>query len=104
MAGEGHGPSSTTDSPTSSGFNSDQLPPTCPTSANFTEDDYEEEEEEAAVDLVIICDEPKEDEEKDDGEDLFNDPFMESVSLFVFPFQFPPALISFDSLNVSICL
>lgn len=63
---------STPDSPTSAGFNSDQLPAnTSRTSENYSTDD------EAAVDPEIIRDEPEELEEEEDGEDLYNDNFME---------------------------
>lgn len=64
---------STPNSPTSAGFNTDQLP------FNSTSDVYSEEEEEAAVDPRIIRDEEPEDEEEEEGEDLFNDNYMESV-------------------------
>lgn len=67
---------STPDSPTSAGFNSDQLPPN--TSQNFSTDD------EAAVDPDIVQDEPDVPEEDEDGEDLYNDNFMESVANTVF--------------------
>ncbi|KAK4836622.1 hypothetical protein QYF36_025501 [Acer negundo] len=60
---------STPDSPTSAGFNSDQLPPN--TSQNFSTDD------EAAVDPDIVPDEPDELEEEEEGEDLYNDNFLE---------------------------
>ncbi|GLT72172.1 hypothetical protein SLA2020_441270 [Shorea laevis] len=70
MAGE-EGPSSP-ESPTSAGFNSDQLPFTSRTSENFTDDD-----DEAAVDPEIIRDEPEEVDEEEDGEDLFNDAFLD---------------------------
>ncbi|KAG6651442.1 hypothetical protein CIPAW_06G111400 [Carya illinoinensis] len=76
MAGDGEGPSpSTPNSPSSTGFNSDQLPHTDRSLENFTDDDYDDEE--AAVDPVIIRDEPEEVEEEEDGEDLFNDTFMD---------------------------
>lgn len=65
-------PPSTPDSPTSAGFNTDQLPPnTSRTSENFTDDD------EASVDPEIIRDEPEEPEEEEEGEDLYNDNFLE---------------------------
>ncbi|KAL6519058.1 hypothetical protein OROHE_017482 [Orobanche hederae] len=60
------------DSPTSTGFNTDQLP--FNTSQNYTDD-----EDEASVAPDIIRDEPEEDninDEEDEGEDLFNDNFM----------------------------
>ncbi|XP_044460633.1 DNA replication licensing factor MCM2 [Mangifera indica] len=60
---------STPDSPTSAGFNSDQLPPN--TSQNYSTDD------EAAVDPEIIRDEPDVPEEEEEGEDLYNDNFMD---------------------------
>ncbi|KAK1381643.1 DNA replication licensing factor MCM2 [Heracleum sosnowskyi] len=62
---------STPNSPTSAGFNTDQLP------FNSTSDVYSEEEEEAAVDPRIIRDEEPEDEEEEEGEDLFNDNYMD---------------------------
>ncbi|KAL8038117.1 hypothetical protein ABFX02_11G083400 [Erythranthe guttata] len=63
-------PPSTPDSPTSVGFNTDQLP--LNTSQNYTDD-----EDEASVDPEIIRDDIIEDEEEEDGEDLFNDNFMD---------------------------
>ncbi|KAK6139089.1 hypothetical protein DH2020_027169 [Rehmannia glutinosa] len=66
-------PPSAPDSPTSTGFNTDQLPYN--TSQNYTDDD-----DEASVDPEIIRDEHQEDninDEEDEGEDLFNDNFME---------------------------
>lgn len=72
--GGGGSPSMTPDSPTSAGFSTDQLPlNTSRTSENFSTDD------EAAVDPDIIRDEPEEADEEEEGEDLFNDNFMESV-------------------------
>ncbi|KAL0386128.1 UNVERIFIED_CONTAM: DNA replication licensing factor MCM2 [Sesamum radiatum] len=65
-------PPSLPDSPTSAGFNTDQLP--FNTSQNYTDDD-----DEASVDPEIIRDEPEEEnlnEEEEEGEDLFNDNFM----------------------------
>ncbi|KAK4413531.1 DNA replication licensing factor MCM2 [Sesamum alatum] len=65
-------PPSTPDSPTSAGFNTDQLP--FNTSQNYTDDD-----DEASVDPEIIRDDPEEEnlnEEEEEGEDLFNDNFM----------------------------
>ncbi|KAK4395687.1 DNA replication licensing factor MCM2 [Sesamum angolense] len=65
-------PPSMPDSPTSAGFNTDQLP--FNTSQNYTDDD-----DEASVDPEIIRDEPEEEnlnEEEEEGEDLFNDNFM----------------------------
>ncbi|XP_065853028.1 DNA replication licensing factor MCM2 [Euphorbia lathyris] len=68
--GNSGNPPSTPDSPTTSaGFNTDQLP--LNTSQNFTDDD------EAAVDPEIIRDEPEEPEDEEEGEDLFNDNFLE---------------------------
>ncbi|XP_062073862.1 DNA replication licensing factor MCM2 [Humulus lupulus] len=66
-------PPSTPESPTSVGFNTDQLPHTSRTSENFSDD------EEAAVDPEIIRDDPEElpNEEEEEGEDLFHDNFME---------------------------
>lgn len=62
-------PPSTPDSPA---FNTDQLPfNTSRTSENFSTDD------EASVDPDIIRDEPEEVEEEEEGEDLFNDNFMD---------------------------
>ncbi|CAI0423316.1 unnamed protein product [Linum tenue] len=63
---------STPDSPTSAGFNTDQLPHH--TSQNNTDDD------EASVDPQIIPDEPEElaeDEEEEEGEDLYHDDFLD---------------------------
>lgn len=60
-------------SPSSAGFNTDQLPfSTSQNSENFSD-------EEAAVDTQIIRDEPEEaeEEEEEEGEDLFNEYFME---------------------------
>ncbi|OIT05445.1 PREDICTED: DNA replication licensing factor MCM2 [Nicotiana attenuata] len=62
-------PVSTPDSPTSVGFNTDQLP--FNTSQNYSEED------EASVDPDIIRDEPEDIEEEEDGEDLFNDNYLE---------------------------
>lgn len=65
-------PPSTPDSPTSAGFNTDQLP--FNTSQNYTDDD------EASVDPEIIRDEIEAEninEEEEEGEDLFNDNFLE---------------------------
>ncbi|CAL1355222.1 unnamed protein product [Linum trigynum] len=64
---------STPDSPTSAGFNTDQLPHH--TSHNNTDDD-----DEASVDPQIIPDEPEElaeDEEEEEGEDLYHDDFLD---------------------------
>lgn len=72
MASDGNNPPSTPESPTSAGFNTDQLPPnTSRNSDNYTDDD------EAAVDPQIIRDDPDEPEEEEEGEDLYNDNFME---------------------------
>lgn len=66
----GNLPPSTPDSPTSVGFNTDQLP--LNTSQNYSDED------EAAVDPNIIPDEAAdEEEEEEEGEDLFNDNYME---------------------------
>ncbi|KAL8481927.1 hypothetical protein ACS0TY_027626 [Phlomoides rotata] len=63
-------PPATPDSPTSVGFNSDQLP--FNTSQNYTDDD-----DEASVDPEIIRDEPEDiNNEEEEGEDLYNDDFM----------------------------
>ncbi|KAI4336450.1 hypothetical protein L6164_014975 [Bauhinia variegata] len=71
MAGEGAGnPPSTPESPTSpsAAFNTDQLPHTGRTS---------EDDDEAAVDPEVIRDEPEEPDEEEEGEDLYNDNFMD---------------------------
>ncbi|XP_022720869.1 DNA replication licensing factor MCM2 isoform X2 [Durio zibethinus] len=71
MAGEdsGNPVPSTPESPTSAGFNTDQLP---------HDSSHSSDEEEAAVDPEIIRDEADEvDEEEDEGEDLYNDNFMD---------------------------
>ncbi|TYG52123.1 hypothetical protein ES288_D09G003100v1 [Gossypium darwinii] len=71
MAGEdSRGPlPSTPESLTSAGFNTDQLP---------HDSSHSSDEEEAAVDPAIIRDDVDEVEEEDDeGEDLYNDNFME---------------------------
>lgn len=60
---------STPESPTSAGFNTDQLP---------HDSSHSSDEEEAAVDPEIIRDEADEvDEEEDEGEDLYNDNFLD---------------------------
>lgn len=65
-------PPSTPDSPTSVGFNTDQLP--FNTSQNYSEED------EASVDPDIIRDDQEDaDIEEEDGEDLFNDNYLEFV-------------------------
>lgn len=71
-------PPSTPDSPTSVGFNTDQLPfnTTSRTSDNYSDED----DEEAAVDPHIIRDDDEEIDEEEEGEDLFNDNYMESVT------------------------
>lgn len=74
MAGENsdNEPSSPA-SPSSAGFNTDQLPiSTSQNSENFSD-------EEAAVDTQIIRDEPEEaeEEEEEDGEDLFPENYMD---------------------------
>lgn len=68
--GNGNPTPSTPDSPTSAGFNTDQLP--LNTSQNYSEDD-----EEASVDPQIIRDEAENEEEEEEGEDLFNDNYMD---------------------------
>lgn len=68
-------PPSSPDSPTSAGFNTDQLPMN--TSQNYSDDD-----DEASVDPEIVRDELDDvnlNDEEEEGEDLFNDNFMESV-------------------------
>ncbi|KAL3835760.1 hypothetical protein ACJIZ3_010496 [Penstemon smallii] len=72
-------PASTPDSPSSAGFNTDQLP--FNTSQNYSDED---DGDEASVDPQIIRDDPEEvgfnrvlDEEEEEGEDLFNDNFMD---------------------------
>ncbi|XP_021724793.1 DNA replication licensing factor MCM2-like [Chenopodium quinoa] len=69
----GDNPPTTPDSPTSAGFPTDQLPPNTNTS-NFS-DDFDTDEE-AAVDPQIIRDEPEEVDDEEDGEDLYNDDFL----------------------------
>ena len=74
MASENNAPEP--ESPTSAGFNTDQIPQN--SSQNFTDDD------EASVDPEIIRDEADEpEEEEEEGEDLFNDNFMELVLSFL---------------------
>ena len=73
-SGENPAPVSTPESPTSAGFNTDQIPRTL---ENFIDDDDIDIDDEAAVDPEIIRDEPEEVEEEDDGEDLFHDTFLE---------------------------
>ncbi|KAA3484192.1 DNA replication licensing factor MCM2-like [Gossypium australe] len=71
MAGQdsGNPVPSTPESPTSAGFNTDQLP---------HDSSHSSDEEEAAVEPEVIRDEPDEvDEEEDDGEDLYNDNFLD---------------------------
>ncbi|KAK9120279.1 hypothetical protein Scep_018372 [Stephania cephalantha] len=63
---------STPGSPTSAGFSTDRLPPN--TSRNS--DTYSDEEE-AAVDPEIVRDEPEEVDEEEEGEDLYNDNYMD---------------------------
>ena len=72
-SGENPVPVSTPESPTSAGFNTNQIPRT---SENFTDDDDIDIDDEAAVDPEIIQDELEEVEEEDDGEDLFHDTFL----------------------------
>ena len=73
-SGENPAPVSTPESPTSTGFNTDQIPRT---SENFTDDDNIDIDDEAAMDPEIIRVEPEEVEEEDNGEDLFHDTFLE---------------------------
>lgn len=68
-------PSSTPASPASAGFSTDRLPP----NTSHTTDSSSDDGEEAAVDPQIIRDEPDEDAEEEEGEDLYNDNYMESV-------------------------
>ncbi|KAA8532264.1 hypothetical protein F0562_032296 [Nyssa sinensis] len=73
-ASSDHGnPPSTPDSPTSAGFNTDQLP----YNTSRTSENYSDDEDEAAVDPDIIRDEPEEVDEEEEGEDLFNDNYMD---------------------------
>ncbi|KAM0987900.1 hypothetical protein ACFX13_012146 [Malus domestica] len=67
---------STPDSPTSVGFNTDQLPHTSRTSENFSSSSSDDE---AAVDPEIVRDEPDDDPllEEEEGEDLFHDNFLD---------------------------
>ncbi|VFQ64957.1 unnamed protein product [Cuscuta campestris] len=65
-------PASTPDSPTSLGFNTDQLP----FNTSQASDAYSDEDE-AAVDPEIIRDDPDVDVEEEDGEDLFNENFLD---------------------------
>ncbi|CAB4263881.1 unnamed protein product [Prunus armeniaca] len=76
MAGNAENPPSTPDSPTSVGFNTDQLPHTSRTSENFSSSS---DDNEAAVDPEIVRDEPEEDVllEEEEGEDLFHDNFLD---------------------------
>ncbi|KZV57959.1 DNA replication licensing factor mcm2-like [Dorcoceras hygrometricum] len=67
----GNRPSSSPGSPTSTGFNTDQLP--LNSSQNYS--DYDDDE--ASVDPQIIGDDVNDDEEEEQGEDLFNDDFMD---------------------------
>ncbi|XP_059656509.1 DNA replication licensing factor MCM2 [Cornus florida] len=75
--GEQNPTPSTPDSPTSAGFNTDQLPfNTSRTSDNnYTDDDGDDDE--AAVDPHIIADDDVPVDEEEEGEDLFNDNYME---------------------------
>ncbi|KAK9707021.1 hypothetical protein RND81_07G167600 [Saponaria officinalis] len=63
-------PPTTPDSPTSAGFPTDQLPPN---TSNLS-DDFDDDE--AAVDPEVVMDEPDDVDEEDDGEDLYNDDFL----------------------------
>lgn len=70
-------PENPSSSPTSAGFSTDRLPPTTNSYNSSSSDD-----DEAAVDPNVIPDDdavPDGDEEEVDGEDLYNDNFMESV-------------------------
>ncbi|KAK6944611.1 MCM domain [Dillenia turbinata] len=72
MAGDGESPS---DSQTSAGFNSDQLPPNTSHASDYYDDD-----DEASVDPHVIpdvADDDVNDEEEEEGEDLYNDNFMD---------------------------
>ncbi|PWA42037.1 DNA replication licensing factor MCM2 [Artemisia annua] len=64
-------PPGTPDSPTSAGFNTDQLP--------RTSENYSDSDDEAEVEPRLINDEPDEPVDEDDveGEDLFNDNFID---------------------------
>lgn len=69
--------SSNAGSPTSAGFSTDRLPPNTSHSYASSSDD-----DEAAVDPNVIPDDdgvPNADDEDEEGEDLFNDNYMESV-------------------------
>ncbi|CAH9129730.1 unnamed protein product [Cuscuta epithymum] len=65
-------PALTPDSPASLGFNTDQLP----FNTSQASEAYSDEDE-AAVDPDIIRDEPDVEVEEEDGEDLFNDNFLD---------------------------
>ncbi|XVE91023.1 hypothetical protein DITRI_Ditri20bG0122800 [Diplodiscus trichospermus] len=82
MAGDDSGNPfpSTPESPTSAGFNTDQLP---------HDSSHSSDEEEAAVDPAIIRDEVDEvEEEEDEGEDLYNDNFMDDYRRLDAPDQY----------------
>lgn len=66
---------STPDSPTSVGFNTDQLP--LNSSQNYSEEEEDDDVEEAEVDPEIIRDEVENEEEEEEGEDLFHDNYMD---------------------------
>ncbi|XP_060184338.1 DNA replication licensing factor MCM2 [Lycium barbarum] len=84
-------PPSTPDSPTSVGFNTDQLP--FNTSQNYSEED------EASVDPDIIRDEPEDaDFEEEDGEDLFNDNYLDDYQRMNVADQYEPVGLD-DSLE-----
>lgn len=76
-------PSSTPGSPTSAGFSTDRLPP----NTSRTTDSYSDDDE-AAVDPHVLPEDDEADavEEEEEGEDLYNDNFMEYV-----PFPMIPA-------------
>jgi DNA replication licensing factor MCM2 len=75
MADNSGNPPSTPDSPTSAGFNTDQLPHTSRTSENFSSSG-----DEADVDPNILQDDVEDDllaEEEPEGEDLLEGNYME---------------------------
>lgn len=92
-------PPSSPVSPTSTGFNTDQLP--LNSSQNYS--DYDDDE--ASVDPPIIGDaledNVNDDEEEEQGEDLFNDDFMESVSIYPFFLLKKKPLFYYELMNES---
>ncbi|XP_058102706.1 DNA replication licensing factor MCM2 isoform X1 [Magnolia sinica] len=62
---------STPGSPTSAGFSTDRLPPNTSHASDSSSDD------EAAVDPEIVRDEPDDADDEEEGEDLYNDNYME---------------------------